>query len=44
MFNTTDVYNALALLQHEYNLCVEAGDKALAEAFKTVINYLKDCM
>ena len=44
MFNITDVCNAIALLQHEYNLCVEAGDSALSAAFKTVINYLQDCM
>ena len=44
MFNTADIYNTLALLQHEYNLCIEVNDEALAEAFKTVINYLKDCM
>ena len=44
MFDNTDICNALALLQHEYNVCMEVNDESLAEALKTVINYLKDCM
>ena len=39
-----DIYDTLALLQHEYNVCLEVNDEELAEAFKTVINYLKDCI
>ena len=44
MFNNIDIYNALALLQHEYDLCIEVNDEELAKALKTVIDYLKDCM
>ena len=44
MLNNINIYNALELLQHEYNLCLEVNDEALAEALKTVINYLKDCI
>lgn len=44
MFDNTDMRNAIDLLQHEYNVCIEVNDEELAEALKTVINYLKDCM
>lgn len=44
MFDNTDILNALDLLQHEYNVCIEVNDEELAEALKTVIDYLKDCM
>ena len=44
MFDTTDMRNAIDLLQHEYDLCIEVNDEELAKALKTVIDYLKDCM
>lgn len=39
-----DIYNAIELLQHEYNVCIDVNDEELAKALKTVIDYLKDCM
>ena len=44
MFDTTDMRNAIDLLQHEYNVCIEVNDEELAKALKTVMDYLKDCM
>lgn len=44
MFDTTDMRNAIDLLQYEYNVCIEVNDEELAKALKTVIDYLKDCM
>lgn len=44
MFDNTDIRNAIELLQHEYNVCIEVNDEELAETLKTVIDYLKDCM